>query len=282
MATIEKKMVAITVDGGTMPEVTKVSTSSKRKDQQGNVDVTRKIVAEFTGSMLLVATIIGSGIMAENLSPGNDGVALLGNTLATLGILFVLITVFGPVSGAHFNPVVSTAFWMKKDDTHVTSVARLFSYFGAQFVGCILGCIVAHGMFEADGFNGESRNVVDFGGKDRTSAGEFFSEIVATVGLLITIMGTLANDDENQKSTVPMAVGLFITAGYWFTSSTSFANPAVTVARSFTNSFAGISVSSFPGYFGGQAIGLLFGVVFCEWMFTRKNFKDAMRTLVRQ
>jgi glycerol uptake facilitator-like aquaporin len=247
---------------------------------EGSVEeVARKVVAEFTGTMLLVATIIGSGIMGDLLSV-DDGVALLGNTLATWGILFVLITTFGPVSGAHFNPVVSTCFFLKRDNANVSSPIRLLLYFVAQFAGGITGALVAHGMFSGDAFGGDSRDAANFDGKDRNSGGELFAEFVATVGLLITIFGGIAAA-KGEKNDVPMAVGLYITAGYWYTSSTSFANPAVTVARSFTNSFAGISVASFPHYFAGQALGLLVGLPFCEWMFTRKTVPNAFATLLR-
>ena len=237
-----------------------------QEKEEAKPDLPRIVVAEFVGTAYLVATIIGSGIMGDNLSL-DDGVALLGNTLATWGILFVLITVFGPVSGAHFNPVVTLTFYLRKE----IELPQVMLTMPAQFVGGILGAIVAHGMFELP--------AVEFDGKDRNTNGEFLGEIVATVGLLVTILGSI---EGGAKATIPMAVGLYITAGYWFTSSTSFANPAVTVARSFTGTFAGISVDSFGAYFGGQATGFLIGVVFCQWIFAKKSIQDAFGTLVRQ
>jgi len=218
----------------------------------------RQCAAEFLGTLYLVATIIGSGMMGDNLSP-DDGVALLGNTLATWGILFVLITILGPVSGAHFNPVVSMSFFLKRE----LAVESLLPYLVCQFGGGIVGAYVAHAMFMKR--NGE------FDGKDRDTDGEFFSEIVATIGLLATIFGSI-----RAKADVPMAVGLFITAGYWFTSSTSFANPAVTVARSFTDTFASISPKSFRAYFCGEVLGLVAGLPLCEWLFSEKPPLDAI------
>jgi len=237
-------------------------------------DNCRQVAAEFVGTVLLVATIVGSGIMGDNLS-ADDGVALLGNTLATWGILFVLITVFGPISGAHFNPIVSTVFWLRRE----IELSQVLAVVPAQFLGGILGTILAHGMFE--------ENAVSFAGKDRDSAGEFLGEIVATFGLLVTILGAVQanrNDDTQgggHQASVPMAVGLYITAGYWFTSSTSFANPAVTVARAFTGSFAGIAPSSIGTYFAGQVAGGILGLVFCEWMFAKKTAAQATATLWR-
>lgn len=227
------------------------------------VTLGRQVFAEFLGTLLLVATIIGSGMMGDNLSD-DDGVALLGNTLATWGILYVLITTLGPVSGAHFNPVVTCAFWLKRECA--SSHAALFV--PAQVGGAIAGAYVAHGMFM-------HRNGI-FDGKDRDSDGELFSEFVTTFGLLLTILGGIA-----AKKDVPMLVGLFITAGYWFSSSTSFANPAVTIGRSFTDTFASISPRSFPAYFAGQALGLLVALPTCEWLFSNKAPSAALATLRR-
>ena len=223
----------------------------------------RQVFAEFLGTAFLVCTIIGSGMMGDNLSP-DDGVALLGNTLATWGILYVLISTLGGVSGAHFNPVVSTCFWLKRE----LDAKALALFVPFQVLGAIFGALVAHAMFmHRNGF---------FDGKDRDSDGELFSEFVATFGLLLTIFGGIkANKD------VPMLVGLYITAGYWFTSSTAFANPAVTIGRSFTDTFAGISPKSFPAYFAGQALGLLAGLPTCEWLFSKKRPQAALATLLR-
>jgi len=233
--------------------------------EETKYDLVRCAVAEFIGTMMLVAVIIGSGIMGDNLSE-DDGVALLGNTLATWGILYVLITVLGPVSGAHFNPIVTLSFFLKKELNFLV----LLSYTLVQCICAILGAIVAHGMFEY--------KAVEFGGKDRDSVGEFFSEIVATFGLLMTIHGCIAC---KNTASIPMAVGLYITAGYWFTASTSFANPAVTIGRTFTSTFAGISVRSWLGYFSGQIIGLILSVVFNAWLFEKKDIVRALKVLFR-
>jgi len=227
-------------------------------------DIARQGVAELVGTAMLVATIIGSGVQGDQLSV-DDGVALLGNTLATWGILFVLITIFGPVSGAHFNPVVSYTFFCRGE----LSGKQLAVFLPLQFCGAILGAVVAHGMFEL--------SVAEFDGKDRGSIGEWFAEVVSTVGLLATILGSIGAD---AKGTIPMAVGLYITAGYWFTSSTSFANPAVTIGRAFTNTFASINPNSIGPYFAGQAVGLVVGLPFCEWMWFDKDIFEAFATLV--
>jgi len=227
-------------------------------------DIARQGVAELVGTCVLVATIIGSGIMGDTLSQ-DDGVALLGNTLATWGILFVLITVFGPVSGAHFNPVVTYTFFCRGE----IDLKQLLVYLPLQFAGAISGAVVAHGMFV--------ESVTEFDGKDRGSLSECFAEAVSTVGLLMTILGSIGAD---AKGTIPMAVGLYITAGYWFTSSTSFANPAVTIGRMFTNTFASINPNSIGPYFAGQAMGLVVGLPFCEWMWFDKSIGEAILTLV--
>jgi glycerol uptake facilitator-like aquaporin len=200
----------------------------------------QKLWAEAVGTALLLATVVGSGIMGENLSQGNDGIALLANTIATGAILYVLITMFGPVSGAHFNPAVTFCFWLRKELD--TRSAR--GYLVAQFVGGIVGVIVAHWMF------GEPTLVL--GTKSRTGLSQWFAEAVATGGLLLTILGCLRSRPES----IPTAVGLYITAGYWFTASTSFANPAVTFARSFTDSFAGIQPLHMPLFMVAQLLGM--------------------------
>lgn len=211
------------------------------------------IISEFIGTSFLVTTIIGSGIMGDNLS-SDDGVALLGNTMATWGILYVMISILGPISGAHFNPIVSTIFWLKGE----LETKHLGCFMVVQFGGAIVGCYVAHGMFMIR--NGE------FNGKDRDTDGEMFSEIVATTGLILTIFGGI-----KAKKDVPMLVGLYITAGYWFTSSTAFANPAVTVGRAFTDTFASISPKSIPKYLFGQLLGSLMGVTTSKYLFSNKS-----------
>lgn len=229
----------------------------------GGKSLPKQVAAEFFGTMYLVATIIGSGMMGDNLS-ADDGVALLGNTLATWGILYVLITALGPVSGAHFNPVVSATAFLKREFDFL----KFAIFVVAQVCGGIVGAYVAHAMFM-------KRNK-EFDGKDRDTDGEFFAEFIATVGLLSVIFGFIA-----AKADVAMGVGLYITAGYWYTSSTSFANPAVTIARSFTDTFAGISPKSFRGYFIGQFLGLVFALPATEWIFFDKPPSHALLTLLR-
>ena len=198
-----------------------------------------KLAAEALGTLLLVCTVVGSGIMAVNLVDGNSAVALLGNTLATGAILVVLITVFGPVSGAHFNPAVSLVFRLKDELEN----RDFWAYVGAQLIGGLLGTALAHAMFELPLLT-PSVNI-------RTGHGQFLAETVATFGLVMTILGGL----KYRAEAVPMLVGLYITAGYWFTASTSFANPAVTLARGFTDSFSGIRPTDMPLFWLAQFIG---------------------------
>ena len=199
----------------------------------------RKLVAEALGTLLLVCTVVGSGIMAVNLAGGNNAVALLGNTLATGAILVVLITVLGPLSGAHFNPVVSLVFRLKGQ----LSNGQFAAYVTAQMLGGVIGTVLAHAMFEL-ALMTPSVNI-------RTGHGQFIAEIVATFGLVMTILGGL----KYRAEAVPTLVGLYITAGYWFTASTSFANPAVTLARGLTDSFAGIRPIDMPLFWIAQTLG---------------------------
>jgi glycerol uptake facilitator-like aquaporin len=205
----------------------------------------RKLAAEALGTLLLVCTVIGSGIMAVNLADGNSAVALLGNTLATGAILVVLITVFGPVSGAHFNPAVSLVFRLKDELEN----RDFWAYVGAQLIGGLLGTALAHAMFELPLLT-PSVNI-------RTGHGQFLAETVATFGLVMTILGGL----KYRAEAVPMLVGLYITAGYWFTASTSFANPAVTLARGFTDSFSGIRPTDMPLFWLAQFIGAVLALI---------------------
>ena len=205
----------------------------------------RKLAAEALGTLLLVCTVVGSGIMAVNLADGNDAVALLGNTIATGAILYVLITVFGPVSGAHFNPAVSLVFRLKGE----LGNGDFLAYVGAQLLGGLLGTVLAHAMFELALFT-PSVNI-------RTGQGQFLAEAVATFGLVMTILGGL----KYRAEAVPMLVGLYITAGYWFTASTSFANPAVTLARGFTDSFSGIRPMDMPLFWLAQFVGAVLALV---------------------
>ena len=184
----------------------------------------RALVCEWLGTMFLLATVVGSGIIAENLAAGNMAIALLGNTIPTGAILVVLITILGPISGAHLNPAVTIAFLLRGEIQPRLALA----YVGVQVVGAVCGAILAHFMFEIP--------LIQESAKLRTGMAQWGSEFVATFGLLATIFGTL----RWQEKAVPMMVGLYITAAYWFTASTSFANPPVTVARSFTNTFAAI------------------------------------------
>ena len=200
-----------------------------------------RLVAEGLGTALLLAIVVGSGIMGERLADGNDAIALLGNTLATGAGLVVLITVFGPMSGAHFNPVVTLVMALRREIGAGLAVA----YALAQTVGAVLGVWVAHLMFAAP--------VFEVSTKLRDGPAQVFAEAVATFGLILTIVGT----QRARAEFTPTAVGLYITSAYWFTASTSFANPAVTLARSLTESFAGIAPGSAPGFLAGQVVGAL-------------------------
>jgi glycerol uptake facilitator-like aquaporin len=202
-----------------------------------------KYISEGIGTFLLVAVVVGSGIMAENLAAGNMAVALLGNTIATGAILFVIIKMFGMISGAHFNPVVSLVFYIRGE----LSLKDFFNYILAQIIFGVLAVFTTHYIFEINLFQ-ISTNV-------RGDYPLLVSEIIATCGLLLTILMIRKNDE----SSVAIGVALFITAGYWFTSSTSFANPAVTIARMFTDTFTGISPVSFPYFIMGQLLGCLLG-----------------------
>ena len=199
----------------------------------------QKLVSEFTGTALLLATVVGSGIMAENLAGGNVAVALLGNTIPTGAILYVLITMFGPISGAHFNPAVTFAFWLRKEIA--TSPAVI--YVLVQIIGAIAGVLLANAMFDLP--------VLQISEKLRSSPGQWLSEVVAAFGLVLAIFMAL----RAKPDTVPAVVGLYITAAYWFTASTSFANPAVTIARQFSNTFAGIAPSSVIIFIAAQMAG---------------------------
>ncbi len=213
--------------------------------------LTRKLAAEFVGTAFLLATVVGSGIMAETLSPDNLGVALLGNTIATGAILVVLILIYGPVSGAHFNPAVTAVFLVRRELSLRDSVLYLI----VQILGALAGAVVAHAMFEYP--------VLFASTNARTGAGQWVGEFVATFSLVAAILGCL----RWRPDAVPYAVGLAITAGYWFTSSTSFANPAVTIARSFTDTFSGIVPAHAPAFIIAQFAGALVATVFAGWLY---------------
>ncbi len=214
-------------------------------------DIQRRLTAEFIGTFLLLATVVGSGIMGERLAGGIVGIALLGNTLATGAILMVLILIFGPVSGGHFNPAVTPAFLMRRE----IGLGHGAAYIVVQILGAIGGVLVAHIMFM-----GEPLLVASTTG--RTGLGQWVGEAVATFGLVATILGCLRFCPE----AVAYAVGLFISAGYWFTSSTSFANPAVTLARSLTDSFAGIRPEHGPAFIAAQIAGAVLATVLFAWL----------------
>lgn len=203
-------------------------------------------ISEFVGTFFLTAVVIGSGIMAENLSQGNHAVSLLGNTIATGAILFVLIKSFSSISGAHFNPVVSLVFLIKKE----IALLDILKYVFFQFLGALLSVASVHYYF--------GQQIIQISTNNRGGTEMIFSEVIATFGLIITILFVRKYNPKDVAS----AVALFITAGYWFTSSTSFANPAVTVARIFTDTFTGISPASVFNFIIGQLIGSFLALTF--------------------
>ena len=203
------------------------------------------IHAEAIGSFFLFATVVGSGIMAEGLAGGNVAIALLGNTMATGAMLFVLITILGPVSGAHFNPAVSLVMALRREISARTCIV----YVLVQLVFGIAGVWAAHLMFDLP--------IVQFSTKARAGIGQWTGEAIATFGLILTILGTA----RHRPEWIPASVALYITSAYWFTSSTSFANPAITVARSLSDSFAGIAPANIPGFVLAQLSGALLAMV---------------------
>jgi glycerol uptake facilitator-like aquaporin len=211
----------------------------------------RRFAAEGVGTALLLAVVVGSGIMGERLSGGNDAIALLGNTIATGAALVVLIHIFSPVSGAHFNPAVTMIALLRRELPGSTAAVHV----AAQFLGAIAGVWLAHAMF--------AEPLLQVSTKLRDGPSQGLSEFVATFGLIGTILGTA----RSRPAFVPVAVGLYIMAAYWFTASTSFANPAVTVARSLSDTFAGIAPSSAPLFIAAQLAGALAAVLFFGWLF---------------
>lgn len=210
----------------------------------------RRLMAEWLGTFSLLATVVGSGIMAERLAGGNVAVALLGNTIPTGAILVVLITVFGPISGAHFNPAVTLSFALRKE----IAPKEAGLYVVVQIVGGIIGVLAAHVMFD--------HPLIDPSTTARTGIGQWTGEFVATFGLVGTILACL----KARPQAVPMAVGLYITAAYWFTSSTSFANPAVTIARGFSDTFAGIAPVDVAAFIGVQLVAAVLATWFLAWL----------------
>ena len=215
----------------------------------------KRLGAEFVGTAFLLATVVGSGIMAEALANGNVAIALLGNTIPTGAILVVLITMLGPISGAHFNPAVTLVFAVKRDLSGGDAVA----YVIAQVAGGIVGVWAAHIMFDLE--------LLQFSQKVRTGPAQWFAEGVATFGLVLTILATL----RARENAVAMSVGLYITAAYWFTASTSFANPAVTIARGFSDSFAGIRPQDVVPFVSAQLLAALVALWFCNWLLASRQ-----------
>lgn len=219
----------------------------------------RAILAEALGSFLLFATVIGSGIMGERLAGGSVAIALLGNTIATGAILFVLITMFGPVSGAHFNPAVTLVIRLRGEISSRAAIA----FVAAQLGGGILGVWVAHLMFDLP--------ILELSTKVRAGPGQLTSEAIATFGLILTILGTV----RMRPAAVPASVALYITAAYWFTSSTSFANPAITIARSLSDSFAGIAPACVPGFIVAQLVGAIAALLVGSALFARPSLETS-------
>lgn len=210
----------------------------------------RRLFAEVLGTALLLMIVIGSGIMGDRLAGGNDAIALLGNTLSTGAGLIVLITIFGPISGAHFNPAVTLVFALRRDLSWPVAAA----YLAAQIAGGVLGVWAAHAMF--------AEPILQMSTKLRDGPAQAWSEVVATFGLVATILGSI----RFRPEATPTAVGLYITAAYWFTASTSFANPAVTLARALSNTFAGIAPFSAPAFIAAQLVGALLGWATFTWL----------------
>lgn len=213
----------------------------------------RSLTAEFIGTMFLLMTVVGSGIMAENLAGGNVAIALLGNTIPTGAILVVLITLFGPISGAHFNPAVTLSFLMRKEIALGTALA----FIAMQVAGGAVGAILANLMFELE--------PVTLSTKARTGSAQWLAEVIATFGLVATILITL----KHKAEAVALMVGLYITAAYWFTASTSFANPAVTLARTLSDTFAGIAPMDAPSFIAAQGVGAVLATLFCGWLLSK-------------
>jgi glycerol uptake facilitator-like aquaporin len=213
----------------------------------------RRIAAEFLGSLLLAATVVGSGVMAEQLAQGNAAVALLANTGATVAVLATLIALFGPVSGAHFNPAVSLVQALRRK----LSWSEATSYCVTQIVACCVGAVLAHAMFDLP--------LIQTSTHIRTGGSQWLSEFVATFGLLLIILG------HKRKEDAPWLVASWIGAAYWFTASTSFANPAITIARSLTDTFSGIRPSDVSGFIVAQLVGAIIALSLSQFLFKEKT-----------
>lgn len=220
-----------------------------------HIPLNRRLVAELLGTAFLLAVVVGSGIMGETLADGNVGLALLANSLATGAGLFALILIFAPISGAHFNPVVSLYAAMEK---HI-SWREAGLYVVVQIIGAVLGVVAAHVMFAAP--------IVELSQHVRTGGAQWWSEVVATFGLLAVIIST----SRSNHQTTPAAVAAYITAAYWFTASTSFANPAVTLARTLTDTFAGIRPVDSLGFIAMQIVGAVAAVLVFRWFYSTRN-----------
>jgi len=225
------------------------SAATCRRPDRRVADLTRRLAAEALGTGLLVATVVGSGIMADKLT-SDTALALLGNTLPTGAILVVLITILGPISGAHFNPAVTLIFALRRE----LEAGAAPLYILSQIAGGIAGSLLAHAMFELPLF--EMSQTV------RTGTGQWIAEAVAAFGLVFTILAGL----RSRPDAIPWLVGLYITAAYWFTASTSFANPAVAIARAFTDTFAGIRPIDLPGFITAEIAGALLGMAMAGWL----------------
>ncbi|CDN56591.1 Major intrinsic protein [Neorhizobium galegae bv. officinalis bv. officinalis str. HAMBI 1141] len=217
-------------------------------------DLPRRLTAEALGTALLVATVVGSGIMADRLSV-DMGVSLLGNTLPTGAILVVLITLLGPISGAHLNPAVTMVFALRRE----IEARSAFFYLAAQFAGGVTGTILAHAMFDLP--------LLQVSTTIRTGPGQWLAEVVATFGLILTILAGI----RFRSEAIPWLVGLYITAAYWFTASTSFANPAVALARSLTDTFAGIRPGDLPGFILAEIAGAVAALLLAGWLLAETN-----------
>ena len=222
------------------------------------VTSSRRLVAEGLGTAFLLMAVVGSGVMGERLAGGSVALALLGNTLSTGAALVVLIAIFGPVSGAHFNPAVTLFFALRREIPFATGAA----YVAVQIIGAIAGVYVAHAMF--------GMPLAEISTKLRDGPGQWLSEFVATFGLLATIAGSI----RFSPALTPALVGLYITSAYWFTASTSFANPAVTIARSLTDSFSGIAPTSAPPFIAAQLVAALVASLVFRWLFVSSNETD--------
>lgn len=222
-------------------------------ETQSAVPLSRRLLAELLGSVLLAATVVGSGIMAERLSGGNVAVALLANTGATVAVLATLIALLGPLSGAHFNPAVSLVDALRRR----LSWTDMATYSIVQVAGCCAGALLAHAMFELP--------IVQSSAHTRTGASQWLAESVATLGLLLVVLGHRRSED------APWMVSAWIGAAYWFTASTSFANPAITIARSLSNTFSGIRSADVPGFVVAQLIGALVALLLSRFLFVQSD-----------